>query len=181
MADDIKAGDMVRRTETHSMGSPPAGYIFEVGYIKGSTVFEKGGVTAHNRSKLEKLSTGGLIPRVPEAKGEVRAVSASGGEKGVKEENYALIPWEAMDVVAQVYNFGASKYAAHNWRKGYEWSKSISALCRHVFAFVRGQDLDPESGLPHLGHAGFHVLSLLTWWLDRERYGKFDDRYTPES
>ena len=113
------------------------------------------------------------------SKGEVRTTSSTGGEKGVKPEAYALIPWEAMDEIARVYAFGAEKYAAHNWRKGYEWSKSFSSLCRHIFAWWRGEDLDPESGLSHLGHAGFHVLGLLTWCLDRKRYGEFDDRYRP--
>jgi len=108
---------------------------------------------------------------------EVRTVSASGGEKGVKAEAYALLPSEALDEIARVYDFGANKYAAHNWRKGYEWSKSFSAMMRHLWAFWRGEDLDPESGLSHLGHAGFHVLGLLTFWLKRDLYGKFDDRY----
>jgi hypothetical protein len=108
---------------------------------------------------------------------EVRTVSESGGEKGVKAEAYALLPSEALDEIARVYAFGAEKYAAHNWRKGYEWNKSFSAMMRHLWAFWRGEDLDPESGLSHLGHAGFHVLGLLTFWLKRDLYGKFDDRY----
>lgn len=108
---------------------------------------------------------------------EVRTTSETGGEKGVKPEAYDLIPWGAMDEIARVYAFGAEKYAEHNWRKGYEWGKSIAALLRHVTAFVRGEDRDPESGLSHLAHAGFHVLGLLTFWLERDQYGKFDNRY----
>lgn len=108
---------------------------------------------------------------------EVRTTSETGGEKGVKPEAWALLPSEALEEIARVYAFGADKYAAHNWRKGYEWSKSFSALCRHIFAFWRGEDLDPESGLSHLGHAGFHILGLLTFWLDREQYKRYDDRY----
>lgn len=108
---------------------------------------------------------------------EVRTTSSTGGEKGVKPEAYALIPWGAMDEIARVYEFGARKYAEHNWRKGYEWGKSFSALCRHIFAFWKGEDRDPESNLSHLAHAGFHILSLLTFWLDPDRYGEHDDRY----
>ena len=109
---------------------------------------------------------------------EVRSVSSTGGEKGVKPEAYALIPWEAMDEVARVYNEGANKYAAHNWRRGYEWSKSFSAACRHLFAFWRGEDRDPELGTLHLANATFHLLGLITFSLNREKYGSFDDRYT---
>lgn len=110
---------------------------------------------------------------------EVRTTSATGGEKGVKPEEYSLIPWEAMDEIAKVYAFGAKKYSAENWRKGYEWNKSFSAMCRHIFAFWRGEDRDPESNLSHLAHAGFHVLSLLTFWLDKGRYGEYDNRFKP--
>jgi hypothetical protein len=126
----------------------------------------------------KNLGPYGLAKRDREANAkEVRSVSSSGGEKGVKAEAYALLPSEALDEIARVYAFGAEKYAAHNWRKGYEWSKSFSAMMRHLWAFWRGEDLDPESGLSHLGHAGFHVLGLLTFWLKRDKYGDFDDRY----
>jgi hypothetical protein len=108
---------------------------------------------------------------------EVRTVSSTGGAKGVKPEAHALIPWEAMDEIARVYNAGAEKYAAHNWRRGYEWSKSFSAACRHLFAFWRGQDRDPELGTLHLANAAFHLLGLITFSLNREKYGDFDDRY----
>lgn len=111
---------------------------------------------------------------------EVRTVSASGGEKGVKPENYALIPWEAMDEVARLYQRGAEKYAVHNWRRGYEWSKSFAAACRHLFAFWRGQDRDPETGTLHLANAVFHLLGLITFALNPDRYSKYDDRYKGE-
>jgi hypothetical protein len=120
-----------------------------------------------------------LVEKTPTT--EVRSVSSTGGEKGVKPEAYALIPWEAMDEVARVYNEGAKKYAAHNWRKGYEWSKSFSAACRHLFAFWRGEDIDPELGTRHLAMAIFHLLGMLSFSMDRERYGAFDDRYKPEA
>lgn len=110
---------------------------------------------------------------------EVRTTSSTGGEKGVKPEAWALLPSEALEEIARVYDFGARKYAANNWRKRYEWSKSFSALCRHIFAFWRGEDRDPESNLSHLAHAGFHILTMLTFWLDKEGH-EFDDRYKPE-
>ena len=127
-------------------------------------------------ASLTTLASGGII----KPPNEVRTVSSSGGEKGVKPEAYALLPSEALDEIARVYAFGAEKYAAHNWRKGYEWNKSFSAMMRHLWSWWRGENLDPESGLSHLAHAGFHVLGLLTFVLNYERYGKFDDRYKDE-
>lgn len=109
--------------------------------------------------------------------GEVRKVSSTGGEKGVKPERYDLIPWDAMAEVARVYAFGAEKYADHNWRKGYPWSSSIAADFRHEAAFAMGEDRDPESGLLHPAHQVFHALCQIAWSLDRKRYGQHDDRY----
>lgn len=105
---------------------------------------------------------------------EVRTVSSTGGEKGVKPERYDLIPVEALAKVAQLYGFGAKKYAEHNWRRGYEWSKSYAAMQRHLNEFWSGVENDPETGLPHLAAVVFHALALMTFM---EEHRKFDDRF----
>ena len=105
---------------------------------------------------------------------EVRTTSSTGGEKGVKPERYDLIPVEAMASVAQLYGKGAQKYEAHNWRRGYEWSKSYQALQRHATAFWGGEDLDPEMQLPHLASVVFHALTLMTFMKEQPQ---FDDRF----
>ena len=110
---------------------------------------------------------------------EIRTTSATGGQKGVKAERFSLMPRAGLAWVARVFGFGASKYADHNWRHGYEWSKSFDALERHIQAAKDGETYDEESGLPHLAHAGFHVLVLLTW-LDEQGEGAdnpMDDRW----
>lgn len=101
---------------------------------------------------------------------------STGGMKGRKPERYELIPWEAMDEVARVYAFGATKYDDDNWRKGYSWRLSIGALIRHVKDFVIGRDKDEESGLHPLAHAVFHCLALITWATE---HPEKDDRYRP--
>jgi len=60
----------------------------------------------------------------------------------------------ALEGLAKVLTFGAQKYAAHNWRKGIANTRLIAAMLRHLFAIMRGEDLDPESGLPHIDHVG---------------------------
>ena len=87
----------------------------------------------------------------------------TGGQKGRKSEEYALIPVEPLAEVARVYGYGAQKYEPNNWRKGYAWSLSYSALQRHINAFWSGERIDPESGLHHLAHATFHLFSLMTY------------------
>lgn len=106
--------------------------------------------------------------------GEIRTVSSTGGEKGVKPERHDLVPTEALAEVARVYGHGAAKYAAHNWRRGYEWSKSYAAAQRHLQAFWSGEDRDPELGTLHLGNAIFHLMALIVFIED---HPEFDDRY----
>lgn len=106
---------------------------------------------------------------------EVRTTSSTGGEKGTKPERYDLIPVEALAKVARLYGEGAKKYAEHNWRKGYEWSKSYAAMQRHANEFWKGVDLDPETGLPHLAAVVFHAMALMTFM---DQHPDFDDRYT---
>lgn len=86
----------------------------------------------------------------------------------------ALLSAMALAGTAQVLSFGAGKYAAHNWRAGREWSRDISGALRHLLAFMAGEDLDPESGLPHIDHAACCVMFLQDFFRTRP---EFDDRY----
>lgn len=108
---------------------------------------------------------------------EIRTTSPTGGQKGVKPERHSLIPVEALNSIARLYGFGAKKYDAHNWRKGYEWSKSYDAMNRHMTAFWSGEDNDPETGEPHMASVAFHAMTLMVFM--QEQPG-FDDRYIPE-
>lgn len=116
------------------------------------------------------------MPESPVNSNEVRTTSSTGGQKGVKPERYGLIPIGPLATVARLYGFGANKYESHNWRKGYEWSKSYDALSRHLTQFWNGEDIDEETGLPHMAAVVFHAFALLEFM---ERFPEFDDRYKP--
>lgn len=108
---------------------------------------------------------------------EVRVTNAkTGGQKGAKPEEFGLLPWSALAHVARVYHNGAEKYSRDNWRKGFDWHLSYDAAIRHLAAFWEGEDVDPEDGEPHLAHAAFHLLTLMTFLDDPEHYGDLDDR-----
>ena len=94
--------------------------------------------------------------------------------------DWSLMPWEAVEEINKVLAFGAQKYAAHNWQQGtgFKYTRVLNSLLRHVFAYMRGEDLDPESGLSHMAHAGCNVLFLLHYNKNKSRY-KNDDRYVP--
>lgn len=83
--------------------------------------------------------------------------------KDPRKPQFALIPPAALHDLARVYTFGAGKYAPHGWRVGLDWSCVYSALQRHLNAFWRGEELDAESGLPHLAHAAWGCLTLMEY------------------
>ena len=85
-----------------------------------------------------------------------------------------LLSTEAMNQTAAVLAFGAQKYAAHNWRKGFVWSRPLAAAMRHLTAFNDGKDKDPESGLSHLAHAACCIMFLLEF---EKTHPELDDRY----
>lgn len=85
-----------------------------------------------------------------------------------------LLPPEALMEISKVLAFGAKKYAEHNWRRGFAWTRLLGATLRHLFAWAGGEDRDTETGLSHLAHAGCCILFLLT--LELTGTGQ-DDRY----
>lgn len=97
-----------------------------------------------------------------------------------EKTQWHLMPWEAVEEINKVLEFGAKKYAAHNWQRGdgFSYTRVLNSLLRHVFSYMRGEDSDPESGLSHLAHAGCNVLFLLYYSKYKTRY-KNDDRAQP--
>lgn len=56
---------------------------------------------------------------------------------------------------------GARKYGRHNWRdEGARASTYWDAALRHLFKWYEGEDIDPDSGLPHIvkAMASLYVL-----------------------
>ena len=88
-----------------------------------------------------------------------------------------LIPYQALAGAAAVLEYGAQKYKPNNWRLGLSWTQTWSSLQRHLWAWKEGEDLDPETGLPHADHAMCQMLFLATYVHDPEAK-KFDDRWT---
>lgn len=67
---------------------------------------------------------------------------------------------------------GACKYGSHNYRKaGVRSSVYYDAAQRHLMAWWEGEDIDPESGLPHISK----VLSCLSVLRDSQIMGNDND------
>ena len=106
---------------------------------------------------------------------EVRIIDEkTGGEKGQKLCQMGALDPKSLTAVGDVAGFGGIKYARYNFAKGYKWSLSYDALQRHLMLFWGGELTDPESGLPHLAHACWHCLALLTFTM---RNLGTDDRF----
>lgn len=72
-----------------------------------------------------------------------------------------LLPHDALEAVALVLTDGAAKYDARNWEKGIAYSRLYGAMQRHLSAWWRGEENDPDSGRPHLWHAACEAMMLV--------------------
>lgn len=91
--------------------------------------------------------------------------------------NLALIPPEVLEESSIVMGFGVEKYGMHNWRyDGHNTlhSRTYASLQRHLNAYWRGEDIDPESGQRHLAHAMCQLMFLM---VETKEHPEMDDRY----
>lgn len=73
----------------------------------------------------------------------------------------ALVPTSLKRAAANALTYGAKKYKVNNWRETSDVECYISALQRHMDAWVDGEANDPESGLSHLDHAAANLSFLI--------------------
>lgn len=125
----------------------------------GADIYE----TLSDITRKAQFAAFGLASEEVTVAGEQRIVNTeTGGEKGRKPERMELLPWDVLRRdVAPLFAFGASKYADHNWRRGFDWSLSFGAMQRHAAQFWSGEDTDEETGCAHMASVVFHALALL--------------------
>jgi len=74
---------------------------------------------------------------------------------------WELIDFESLEPMVEVLMFGAEKYAPNNWKKGQPTSELLGSAMRHIVAYQAGEDIDPDSGKPHLGHIMCNMMFLV--------------------
>ena len=101
-------------------------------------------------------------------------------EKGIKHDvdkaPVSLLDPYTLAQTAYVLQFGAQKYARHNWRGGIAYTRLIDAGMRHLMAINSGEDHDPETGLPHAAH--LMCCAMFLCWMMEFRTD-MDDRWAP--
>lgn len=73
---------------------------------------------------------------------------------------WSLVDFKSLEDMVRVLEFGAKKYDTDNWKKGLPTKEIVESMLRHIYAYLDGEDLDPESGLPHIGHIQCNALFL---------------------
>jgi Domain of unknown function (DUF5664) len=89
------------------------------------------------------------------------AVKYDGGKSPVYRGALSYFP-RALEQVASVSAFGASKYAWKGWEgvsEGFE--RYSDAMVRHITSSAKGEANDPDSGLLHEAHTAWNALARL--------------------
>lgn len=94
-------------------------------------------------------------------------------EKTAKETNlgakydqgklrYSLLDYKFLEGIVKVREYGVNKYKDENsWKAVPEAKKRYTdAMLRHLFAYLGGEEEDPESGLNHMDHVGCNLMFL---------------------
>lgn len=96
---------------------------------------------------------------------------------GIKKVPLHLVPPISTAYEAMAFKDGAEKYGPYNWReKKVSASVYVAAAKRHLDAWWDGEELAPDSGLPHLAHA----KACLAIIIDASSLGIFNDDRPPK-
>lgn len=86
---------------------------------------------------------------------------------------WTLMDAKSMEPMIQVLMYGAKKYDRDNWKKACPKRLDLmDSLMRHVMAIVAGEQIDSESGLPHIGHLMCNAMFYSYW--EQKTGGQFE-------
>jgi len=93
---------------------------------------------------------------------------------GLQKLSISKVPSTALATCAGAMMLGAEKYGPYNWReKDVRATVYVDAALRHLYAWFEGEEVDPESGVSHLGH----VMACAAILIDAQHMGRLaDDR-----
>jgi hypothetical protein len=129
--------------------------------------FEDGQRLGHSRDSALNLT--GNPDYALKSSSEIRGTKHDDGKPPL-----ALIPRTALVEEALAFLDGKRKYGQWNYLKGLEAVQLVSAVQRHITAWLEGEERASDSGVHHLGHARAGLAMLM----NLQKTGKLiDDRY----
>lgn len=97
---------------------------------------------------------------------------------GVRKVPLSTVPAPVLLEVGLAMLEGARKYGRHNYRiAGVRASVYYDAVFRHLMAWWEGEDIDPDSGLPHI----IKAIACLVVLRDSMILGNWSDDRPPKS
>lgn len=92
--------------------------------------------------------------------------------KASEESVYIELPYNALEQVCRVFSYGTIKYQRDNYKlaPGLPLDSYIQSMWRHLVQYLRGEDIDTESKLPHLSHLACNAFMYL--WTQKEYHTK---------
>jgi len=77
---------------------------------------------------------------------------------------YEQLPIGALEPTARAMEAGnKANHEPFDWMEGRSWLYYFAKTIRHLFKWYMGEDIDPKTGVPHLGHASADILILLDY------------------
>lgn len=119
-----------------------------------------------NRCEFYKYEGSTDLSEPVKYEGDLTVSDHPESDTGAKREKlntppYDLVPFqEITNAFTRVAEHGAVKYEPWNWSKGLPRVQLLGSLLRHGFAYLRGQDRDPDSGLLHTDHILWNATAL---------------------
>jgi len=91
---------------------------------------------------------------------------------------WTLMDSDAMLPMISVLAYGKKKYDRDNWKKACPKRLDLmDSLQRHAMKIIAGESVDPESGLPHIGHLMCNAMFYSYW--EQKTNGLFEKSEEP--
>ena len=103
--------------------------------------------------------------------------------EGIKHDKnkirWDLFPFEALEGILQVFEYGEKTYGKNNWQKIENADERLwNAAMRHLIAAQNDKNArDSETGFSHLAHCATNLIFLL-WYSKNANADPWTNRYS---
>lgn len=105
-----------------------------------------------------------LFKKVCGEGGPTRGVTKPGRHFDQGKVRMDLVDPNFVEGLAKVLTFGATKYGDNNWKGGIDFTRILGSIDRHLNEIKKRNDIDKESGLPHIHHIACNLM-FLSWYV----------------